>query len=68
MDVPVRGERGEVNGESPRKDKGETVPKEAKVDVCGGVAWVGEGEVNNGKKRNKLDRRAGLSAARGGYY
>lgn len=50
------------------KDKGETVPKEAKVDVCGGVAWVGEGEVNNGKKRNKLDRRAGLSAARGGYY
>ena len=24
---------------------------------------VGEGEVKNGKKRNKLDKRAGLSAA-----
>lgn len=47
------------------KDRGETTPKEAKIDVWGGVAWVGEGEVKNGKKRNK---RAGLSAARDGYY
>lgn len=55
--------------ENPRaKDRGETVPKEAKIDVWGGVAWVGEGEVKNGKTRNKLDKRAGLSAARRGYY
>ncbi len=62
-----RGEKEVRSMANPRaKDRAETVPKEAKIDVWGEVAWVGEagGEVKNGKKRNKLDKRAGLSAAR----
>jgi hypothetical protein len=62
MDVPVREEKDGINGRQRDFMRSENCPQDRPSSGIGEESrGMGKVKLRNGKKRNKLDKRAGLS-------